>query len=241
MRACGPLLASGRDADIFAYGPGLVLRRSRRNRSMEREAKVMQYVAAHGYPAPRVEDVRAGGTELVMERIDGPVMLDVLSRRPWTVWRNAARLARLHRQLHAIAAPPWLEPFLAGGDCVVHLDLHPLNVMLSPKGPVVIDWTNARRGVGAADVALTWLLLSAAELPVTGVRAIAVEIVRRLFIRSFLGHFDLGLVRAALAAVAAWKCEDRNIRPAEAARMRRLAATDATGAADAASGLIRER
>jgi hypothetical protein len=41
MRDVGPLLASGRDADIFAFGPGIVVRRSRLGRSMEREAKIM--------------------------------------------------------------------------------------------------------------------------------------------------------------------------------------------------------
>jgi len=229
MAERGPLLASGRDADIFAYGPGLVLRRSRVGRSMEREAKVMRYVAAHGYPAPRVEDVRAGGAELVMERIDGPVMLDVISRRPWTLWRNAARLAMLHRRLHAIAAPEWLERFLDGDECIVHLDLHPLNVIVSPNGPVVIDWTNARRGAAATDVALTWLLLAAAQLPRTGVRAATARIVRASFTRAFLRHFDVDSVRAALAAVAAWKCEDRNMRPAEADAMRRFAASQSSG------------
>ena len=230
MDALGPLLASGRDADVFAYGRGLVLRRSRRGRSMEREAQVMQHVAAHGFPAPRVAEVRGGGLELVMERIDGPTMLDVLARRPWTLRRNAARLAMLHRRLHAIPAPVWLEPFAGAQECVVHLDLHPLNVILSPKGPVLIDWTNARRGAAAADVALTWLLLTAAELPVTGVRARALGIVRAMFVRAFLGHFDLGPVRALLPAVAGWKCADGNIRPAEMAVMQRLVTSEATGA-----------
>src|SRR5205823_3128452 len=122
--------------------------------SMEREAKVMQYVAARGFPAPRVEDVRAGGTELIMERIDGTTMLDVLFRRPWTLRRNAARLATLHKRLHEIAAPGWLESFLGGNACIVHLDLHPLNVILSPNGPVLLDWTNARAGAADADVAV---------------------------------------------------------------------------------------
>jgi tRNA A-37 threonylcarbamoyl transferase component Bud32 len=228
MPELGPLLASGRDADIFAYGPGLVLRRSRRGRSMEREAKVMQYVAARGFPAPRVEEVRAGGTELVMERIDGPTMLQVLSQRPWTVRGNAARLAMLHRRLHEIPAPDWLERFLGGGACVVHLDLHPLNVIVSTRGPVLIDWTNARAGTATTDVALTWLLMAAAELPGSGVRALATAIVRAMFVRAFLSHFERGPVRAALSAVAEWKCEDRNMRPAEIAAMRRLAASEAS-------------
>ena len=189
---------------------------------MEREAKVMQYVAAHGFPAPRVEDVRAGGSELVIERIDGPTMLDALSSGPSTVRCHAESLAVLHRQLHDIPAPEWLDRFLGGDGCVVHLDLHPLNVILAPRGPVLIDWTNARGGAGSADVALTWLVLDAAELPET-----ALASVRELFVREFLGHFDLAPVRAVMAAVAAWKCEDRNMRPGEVAAMRRLAASEA--------------
>jgi len=225
MSELGPLLASGRDADIFVCGPGLVLRRTRHGRSLEREATLMRYVAAHGFPAPRVHDVRAGGAELIMERIDGPTMLDEIVRRPWTFRRNAARLAMLHQQLHEIPAPKWLDPLLEGGGSIVHLDLHPLNVILSPKGPVLLDWTNARSGVGEADVALTWLVLAVAELGETGIRAAVGAVVRRLFLRAFLGHFELARVRAVLPAVAAWKCEDRNMRPAEIAAMRRLSST----------------
>ena len=222
MRELGPLIASGRDADIFAYGPDLVVRRSRAGRSMEREARVMQYVAAQGYPAPRVEDVRAGGAELVMERVDGPTMLEALAREPSAVRRHAENLAALHQQLHEISAPGWLDRFLGGDGYVVHLDLHPLNVILATGGPVLIDWTNARSGEGAADVAATWLVLAAAELPDGG----ALTSVREMFVREFLAQFDLNPVRAALPAVAAWKCEDRNMRPTEIAAMRRLATSE---------------
>ena len=76
------LLASGRDGDIFEYGPGLVLRKTRDGRSIAHEARTMQYVAERGYPVPRVDDVRADGTEIVMERIDGPIMVDAMSRQP---------------------------------------------------------------------------------------------------------------------------------------------------------------
>ena len=51
----GPLIASGRDADIYAYGEGLVLRRSRAGRSMETEARLMAYARDHGYPVPAVD------------------------------------------------------------------------------------------------------------------------------------------------------------------------------------------
>jgi len=185
----------------------------------------MQYVAARGYPVPRVEDVRAAGTELVMERVDGHTMLDVLVSRPSTARENAASLAALHRQLHDVPAPDWLDPFVITGGCIVHMDLHPLNVILAPRGPVLIDWTNARSGPGAADVALTWLVLVAAELPDTSWAA-----ARELFVREFLGRFELAPVRAVMLAVTAWKCEDRNMRPSEVTAMRRLAAIESSPA-----------
>jgi len=189
---------------------------------MEKDATVMRYVAQHGYPVPRVEQISSDGFELIMERIDGPTMLEVLSRQPWMLWRHAALLATLHDRLHEIPGPQWLDRFLAGGDRLVHLDLHPLNVVLSPKGPVVIDWSNAARGAGAADVALTWLVMMAAEIPGGRVQEAVGRVFRRTFARSFLGHFDLASVRTALPAVGVWKCLDRNMRPAEVATMRRL-------------------
>src|SRR5580704_8696061 len=82
MREPGTLLASGRDSDIFDYGETMVLRRSRRGRSMREEARIMEYARAHGYPVPAVSEVSDDGTDLVMQRVDGPVMLAAIARRP---------------------------------------------------------------------------------------------------------------------------------------------------------------
>lgn len=231
MRELGPLLAFGRDSEIFDLGPGFVLRRSRDQRSLQKDAMVMRYVAQHGYPAPRVRELSADGSELVMERIAGPTMLEAVSRRPWTFRRHAAALAGLHQRLHEIAGPAWLDAFPGGGDRLIHLDLHPLNVILSPGGPVLIDWTNAARGAEPADVALTWLLMTAAEIPGAEVpsarlRAVVGRALRVLFVRSFLGHFDRALARAALPADVDWKCRDRNMGPGELVAMRRFAARE---------------
>ena len=72
---------------------------------------------------------------LVLERIDGSTMLTSL-RRPWRMPHAARTLAELHARLHEI---PFEDARL------LHLDLHPDNVLLSSRGPVVIDWTNAGR------------------------------------------------------------------------------------------------
>jgi tRNA A-37 threonylcarbamoyl transferase component Bud32 len=87
----------------------------------------MAGAASAGVRVPRVVELREDA--LVLERIDGPTMQEVLQRRPWQVRSLLRTLARLQEQVAA-----------AG---LVHLDLHPTNVTLSRSGPVVIDWTNA--------------------------------------------------------------------------------------------------
>jgi hypothetical protein len=46
------------------------------------------------------------------------------------------------------------------GDRLCHGDFHPFNVLMSPRGPVVIDWNNAHIGDPLEDVARTRLILS---------------------------------------------------------------------------------
>ena len=41
----GPLLASGRDGDIFEFGPGRVLRRTKKGRVIEGEARTIDFEA----------------------------------------------------------------------------------------------------------------------------------------------------------------------------------------------------
>jgi aminoglycoside phosphotransferase (APT) family kinase protein len=219
----GPLLGTGRDADVFDVGGGRVLRRARSGRSLAGEAAVMAHVHAAGYPVPRVDEVLADGS-LVMERVDGPSMLDDLAGRPWRARRHAATLASLLSRLHEVAAPPTLRPaaLAVPGDAVVHVDLHPANVLLSPHGPVVIDWANAGRGDPASDVAVTWLLCSAAKPPVDGAAGVVVSAFQRRFADMVLGRFDRAVVMAAVPAAAEWKAAGVNMSRAEAEALRRL-------------------
>jgi aminoglycoside phosphotransferase (APT) family kinase protein len=46
------------------------------------------------------------------------------------------------------------------GSRVLHLDLHPENIMLTDRGPVVIDWRNATTGPADLDTAFTALILA---------------------------------------------------------------------------------
>ncbi|HLI45301.1 MAG TPA: phosphotransferase [Acidimicrobiales bacterium] len=224
----GRRLAQGRDADIFEAGPGLVARRARDGRSIRREALIMQYVAAAGYPVPKVAGVSDDGSEILMERLEGPTMLDDLARHPWRYRRHADMLAELHRSLHVLPAPDWLPPAPGSvGDRLCHFDLHPLNVIMTRRGPVLVDWTNSCRGAGEADVALTWLLLACGGVPPVGRLAALAAGVRLRLAARFLSRFDPAPVNQELEAVGAWKCADRHTSEPERAAMRALVRANA--------------
>ncbi|HEY5173343.1 MAG TPA: aminoglycoside phosphotransferase family protein [Acidimicrobiia bacterium] len=217
-------LASGRDGDIFEFAPGLVLRKTHDGRSIAHEARTMRYVAEHGYPVPRIEEVRAGGTEIVMERIDGPIMMDAMVRPPWKLGDHLRLLADLHDRLHEIPGPDWLPAMPDGGDRLLHLDLHPLNVIMSPQGPVVIDWPNARCGDPMADVAVTYALVACGHIPLPRPVAAALDKVRTPMLRRFFAKRYLGAsFYRRVAEMAELKCFDQNMAPDEIRALRRLA------------------
>jgi hypothetical protein len=224
MRAPGPLLAAGREADIFEYGPGLVLRRSREGRSLVDEARIMEFARSAGYPVPAVDEVSDDGCDMVMERLDGDDMGAVMMHRPWTIARQGRVLADLHVRLHELAAPPWLQPAPVGeGDRLVHLDLHPLNVLVTRRGPVVIDWTGASRGAPDTDVALAWTLMAAGSIPANRLVSSVLGRARSILVKNFLSAFDVDAVRDVLPAVVAWKVRDPHMSAEEQARMWKMA------------------
>jgi aminoglycoside phosphotransferase (APT) family kinase protein len=216
-------LASGRDADIFEYGDGLVLRRSRDGRSIAGEARTMEYLHAQGYPVPAVKEVSDDGTDLVMERIDGVSMVEAIGQAPWKVRTYGKLLASLHARLHALPAPDFLRQAPVGqGDRVVHFDLHPLNVMIAPKGPVVIDWTGASIGDPDMDAGLAWVLMSAGEIPGAGLKTKVLGFGRSLLINSFTSGIDVDRVSPKLREIVTWKVLDPHMSPQEIAAMWRL-------------------
>ncbi|HEX7804718.1 MAG TPA: phosphotransferase [Cellulomonas sp.] len=155
----GTPVSSGRDADVFALDEERVLRRNRSGRSTDVEASIVRHVTAHGFPAPRV--YRAEGPDLEMEWLHGPTLLQSLAADETSVREAARILADLHTRLHAIPAISLPGRPARVGEVVVHLDLHPANVVLTEAhGPAVVDWVNARAGTAALDVAMTALIIA---------------------------------------------------------------------------------
>jgi aminoglycoside phosphotransferase (APT) family kinase protein len=185
----------GRASELVDLGAGRLLRRGG---APEREARLMEHARAHGYPVPLIYEVHADA--LVLERIDGPTMLEDMVLQPWRLATHMRALAALHEQLHRIDHPD--------GGALLHLDLHPDNVLLSRGGPVVIDWTNAQAGDAALDPALAWLILTTSG-----------GVLGKLGARIFARRID---VRRGLLDACAYRLDDPNVTPAERRRVRRL-------------------
>jgi hypothetical protein len=84
-------------------------------------------------------------------------------------------------------------------------------VLLSERGPVVVDWTNAQDGDPELDTALAWLILMT-----SGGRP------GQLFAQLFAQHVD---VLTGLAEAAGYRLADPNVTDEERAEVRRLLAS----------------
>ena len=200
----------------------------------EREALATRLVHGAGFAAPAIHDTVEieGRFGIVMDRVDGVSTRAYLSGRPWAFRRLARLLADLHGDMHARSAPglpsqhkglvaaiseaPGLTAGLRDrllvhlasrpdGDRVCHGDFHPENVLITARGPVVIDWMTATSGSPAADVARTTLLLTmAAPLPATpaALRGL-IAAGRRAFHASYLRRY-LRLAAVGREQIIAW-------------------------------------
>ena len=202
----GVKLGSGREAEVYAWGGGAVVKLYRPGFGGHRaEAAVLAALDGHSV-APRLIDIieRDNRTGLVLERLDGSDMLTLLQRQPWRVLRLARVLADAHHAVHAVTAPadlPDLRQVLAArideatlpsqlrafalhaldrlpeGDRLCHGDYHPGNVLVAAERVRVIDWAGAARGVPEADHARTLLLLGWAD-PLPGTPLVSRALIR---------------------------------------------------------------
>jgi len=232
--APGPLLASGRSADVYLLGTDRVVRRYREpyaaDFDAQREAELMRYVRERGVPVPEVYD--ADRTDIVMQRLVGHSMLSEVARRPWTLVSQARILAELHRKVHAIAGPAWLPTPFGDEGTLLHLDLHPDNILVTDHGVVLIDWQNAARGPAGADLAKSWIILATASVPGGKAKAAVLRTARKVFLRSFLHNVDVQAARSCLPAVAeAWVANPRisDLERAATTRLLRTSGAVASG------------
>jgi uncharacterized protein (TIGR02172 family) len=227
------------------------------------EAELTRAISASGAPSPQVGEVvelngRAG---VIYERITGPSLLVELTNHPARLRSIMRTLAETHADLHSctVAIVPRVRQMLAqrisdvvklseaqrsailralealpDADTLCHGDFHPDNVLLSSRGPLVIDWENAALGDPHADVARTLLLFRAhfCHLQSPATRALvrsALHYLSSLYLRCYrrLHTCDMARLRAWELPVTAARLSE-GVEPEEAyllERVRRLSAT----------------
>lgn len=217
--------ASGREADVFALDDKRVLRRYRRETDTRSEAAAMRYVGGLGYPVPEVHS--AAGNEMVMERLDGKTMVEAFMTGELPIDEGAEIIADLLARLHGLPPWPsdaeighWSGPFPGVRPAtVLHLDLHPENVLLTSRGPVVIDWCNARLGEADLDTGVSALIM--ASVAIDGTHPAAP--ISGAFVDALLPRLP-GDPTRLLDLVVAYRTDNPTLTPGEIAGMAEAAA-----------------
>jgi aminoglycoside phosphotransferase (APT) family kinase protein len=98
-------IAEGREAEMFAWEEGTILRLHRDPEAQVRaqwEAAAMKAAGDRGVRVPAVHGLRTveGRPGLIMERIDGPDLLTLVGRRPWLLLSIGRISGEVHAQLH---------------------------------------------------------------------------------------------------------------------------------------------
>ncbi len=156
--------------------------------AVEEEARIGRLVRDMGLPVPDVSGtVQDGGRfGVIYERVDGPTMLQRFQRAPWTLHQLMGVFADLQASLHehrgsdlpsrresmlgsienAQSVPAMMKESalqvlerLPDDDFLCHGNFHPDQIIMSKKGPIIIDWITATKGSPAADVARSSLIL----------------------------------------------------------------------------------
>ncbi len=215
--APGTLIASGRAADVYDLGNGTVLRRYRTDHDTGPEGRLMAWLGEQGVPVPRLHD--AGGRDLVMDRISGPTMLEDIEAHPGRMVGHARLLAALQRSINALSAPTWLgrRSTVPDGPAVLHLDLHPMNVIMGSDGPIVIDWTNASRGPLGFDAAVSHVLMSTFEAD-----SLRTRIAQQVLVRAFARSSGREAIRRWTPAACDHRLADANVTTGERSAIQRL-------------------
>ncbi|MBY6037646.1 phosphotransferase [Fictibacillus nanhaiensis] len=162
--------------------------------SIDHEWSVSKNVMSCGLPVPAVyqQERIDGRSAIFFEKIKGSALTKWLEDKPWTALQLVKIMAALHAKVHEkqvtelplqkIVLQRKIEhakelsredkssilTFLSNlpdGDSLCHGDFHPDNILLTEKGPVIIDWIDATQGNRMADLARTVIILRYGGFP----------------------------------------------------------------------------
>ena len=192
---------------------------------IEFEAAYAEAARVSGAPVPRLLGLERvdGRAASVWERVDGPSLWQRIVDAPARSGEFGALLADVHEALFRVVPPATLPsqrdrlttkirvaaatidaahaaalaliPAPSGRPRLCHGDLHPSNIILSDRGPVLVDWFDASRGDPTADIARSWVVLLAegADAPphLPGADRATLEAVTAAYLARMREHRDV--------------------------------------------------
>jgi aminoglycoside phosphotransferase (APT) family kinase protein len=152
------------------------------------EAETVARVHAAGVPVPATEGVIEfdGRPGIVLERVEGVAMWERMRAEPASVPGLICQLVDLQTEVQATAVPELISmnarlrtkiseatqlppedrqtaqgllDRLPVGRALCHGDFHPANIVLTARGPVILDWFDAAVGDTTADFVRSSLLM----------------------------------------------------------------------------------
>ena len=188
----GEKIGEGATADIHVWAPGQIVKLFKVGASPRfgrHEARMTRAAFAAGAPQVINEVTMEGRFGIVLQRLDGPTLLQLLQTRAVTSEQVGAILATLYTSVHKTSPSPdvvslrdWIDAVsrtsrdvlpehIATGvltlidhlppeNGLCHADLHPGNVIMTADGPKIIDWACALRASAVFDIARAHVSLS---------------------------------------------------------------------------------
>jgi len=190
----GEKIGEGAHSEAYAWAPGQVVKLFKTGvpRGMAWfEVRMIRAVFAAGVPVPEVfgEVTLDGRFGIVLQRLDGPTLLQLTRTGAVTFERAGAIVAALAMSLHKTPPPPEVLSMrdhmesrlrhddgkipkhiateilalidrLPPGDGLCHTDLSPGNVIMTAEGPKLVDWAGAMRGPAVLELGFLHVVLS---------------------------------------------------------------------------------
>lgn len=192
---------------------------------------------------------------IVSQRIYGSSLMQELQNHPQNVARIARQLADLHVMINQTPAPGGLPGqfdqvihkihrtdalsdrekeqiithlhTLPEDDCLCHGDFQPDNVLITEKGPVIIDWLTGTRGAAAGDFYRSVMIMTTSAMP-AGIprgKTIVLDLFRSLLVRNYqkrylqklpipedeLSKWELPVLAARLMEVQDYPIEKKSV------------------------------
>jgi uncharacterized protein (TIGR02172 family) len=191
------LIGQGRTADIFEYKENKVIKLYKNEfpeDAVNQEFLISKFVYSLGINTPQPYELTQLDNRhgIIFRRISGFSLLNIMTKKPWSIDKHARTLATLHYNLHTYNAVGALRqqkkvlsdniisaPFLTeeeknkildyleklpDDNKLCHGDFHPDNVLIGEES-WIIDWMTGMSGNPAGDLARSIILIDFGTLP----------------------------------------------------------------------------